>query len=232
MDNADFESLDEVAEPEVAGTTLEQAAKLLAKLAAPVPKDFERMRAAPAAPRGPRGREMLLKEYLACVTNNPKEWLTTLPDTWMSPSALIKGKAVLGALEKVCKDCTDIYPEAWTDMKEAVAAMDTKMLQEEVDRRKAAKASQSTVDSVSESVGELERRETSDDEPWRRRMRRICINYCHLTANTLAKDLLEHAWEEGTKLESMETLQRIYEMISSDSPLHSVLNVIVAAQTR
>lgn len=227
MSNAELDAIDEVAEPKVVGTTLEQAEQLLTKIPGPVLNDFKRIRA--AAPRGPSDRELLLKEYLACVVNNPKEWLATLPDSWKSFSGLGKGKIVLEALMKVCtKDgvCPDIYPDVWADVKEALASMDKKMMREEIEVRKAEKAADDE-----EATAETEII-ANEDVTWRLRLRRICINYCHLTDNAPAKDLLQHAWEEGTKLESMETLQRIYHMLTSGAPLHSVLDVIVVAQDR
>jgi hypothetical protein len=95
------------------------------------------------------------------------------------------------------------------------------MVRDEVDRRKASKAK------PAESAVKIM---PSDDETWRLRLRRICINYCHITDNAPMKDMLQHAWEEGTKLESMDTLQRVYLMVTTGAPIHSVLDNIIAAQ--
>jgi hypothetical protein len=118
--------------------TMDGAAALIAEYPNHIPANFLRMRNSAGVPRRDNGDEMLLDEYLDFVATFPQKWLTSLPPSWLSESALSQGKAVMGALEEACRR-DDVCTDSWDDVTEALKTVTSKMLWEEECKRKTAK---------------------------------------------------------------------------------------------
>lgn len=202
------------------GYTMDQAAALLAELPAPIPKDFERMRDSPGM-RKHNNAEMLLGEYLAFVINFPRQWFGALPESWTCPTALGKGKAVLGALEKVCRK-EEVCMDSWDDVKQALETIDAKVAKDEVHKRKARKKSSGR----SEAPGSVcTVRKTGNVQSQSQVLRKACLK---VAQGSMIGAMLTDIWESGAfPMEEPQVLLRAVKALYNDKDSIEAFEIVM-----
>jgi hypothetical protein len=211
--------------------SMEAAMKALLKASAPAARDFKRMRE--SAPRAGTD-EMRLSDYLEYVASWPQQWLSGLPSKWCSVSALNKGKVVLGALEKACKEAGLCGDDVWDDVREALDKIDTKALSAETQRRKGAATDSKSTDAETAAEAEADGGAGAPpqrSETERLRLRIACMEWCEIAGQPAALSLLRSHWtplpgHADKELETRETLVAVYALLTSRAPLSCVLALL------